>query len=311
MNNTQNKSKAALTLSSFFSDADILINQAETDRDALIRKMLEHLAERNKLVDIDNYFQAVIERENYSDTVISPGIALPHARIDNIKKPYIGVATSLQGVAFADDKPPVHLILLVLIPSNQPGLYLQIIRSMANILRDRETPKKLAGMASAEEVMRFFDRGGLVLPSYVCAADIMDRSFEALRNNDNLKTAIDALIAKNLSEMPVLDSEGDFVGVVSVNSLLKVCLPEYLLWMHDLSPIINFEPFAEVLRNEQSSSLSDILIEDAPVVQMSAPAISVAGEFAHRNCSVCYVLDGNKLVGVIDLPLFLSKIFRE
>ena len=30
-------------------------------------------------------------------------------------------------------------------------------------------------------------------------------------------------------------------------ALLKVCLPDYILWMQDLSPIINFEPFAELL----------------------------------------------------------------
>ena len=311
MNKTPNKPKAALTLSSFFSAADILVNQSAAGRDALIRKMLERLADRHKLGDIESYFRAIIERESSSDTVLSRGIALPHARIDDIDKPYVEVATSAQGIAFAENKQPVNLILLVLIPSDQPGFYLQIIRAMTSILRDPGTSKKLAGMSSPEEVMRFFERGGLVLPDYVCAADIMDSSFDSLRNNDNLKSAIDAFIAKNLSEIPVLDNDGDMVGVVSVNSLLKVCLPEYLLWMSDLSPIINFEPFTDVLRKEQSSSLSDILDKDFPAVQMSAPAISVAGEFTRRNCTACYVLNDKKLVGVIDLPLFLNKIFRE
>ncbi len=311
MNKPRNKPKDALTLSSFFSAADILIEQDAIDRDGLIRKMLECLAAHHNLADTESYFQAILERESSNDTVLSRGIALPHARIDNLDKPFVAVATSRQGVAFDGNKPPVHLILLVLIPSNQPGLYLQIIRSMASILRDPDTSKKLAELSSPEDVMRFFERGGLVLPDYVCAADIMDSAFDALRNNDNLQSAIDSFIAKDLSEMPVLDNDGDMVGVVSVNSLLKVCLPEYLLWMSDLSPIINFEPFTDVLRKEQSSSLADILVKDFPSVQMSAPAISVAGEFAHRDCSVCYVLNDKKLVGMIGPPLFLKKIFRE
>ncbi len=305
------KPKAALTLSSFFSASDILVNQADIGRDDLIRKMLAHLASRHKLPDIENCFQAISKRENSSDTVLSRGIALPHARLEDIDKPYVAVATSGQGIAFAENKMPVHLVLLVLIPSDQPGLYLQIIRALTSILRDPDTSKKLVKMSTAEEVMRYFERGGLVLPDYVCAADIMDKTFDFMRNNDNLKSAIDSFIAKQHSEIPVLDGDGDMVGVVSAESLLKVCLPEYLLWMSDLSPIINFEPFTDVLRKEQSSSLSDILIKAFPSVQMSAPAISVAGEMTRNNCSTCYVLNEKKLVGVIDLPLFLNKIFRE
>lgn len=311
MNKPPPKPKAGLALSSFFSASDILVNQVDIGRDSLIRKMLEHLAARHKLADIEIFFNSIIERESSSDTVLSRGIALPHARLASIDKPYVAVATSGQGIAFADNKPPVHLVLLVLIPSDQPGLYLQIIRALTSILRDPDTSKNLTQMSTAEEVMRYFERGGLVLPDYVCAADIMDSSFDFLRNNNNLKAAIDSFIAKQHSEIPVLDGDGDMVGIVSAGSLLKVCLPEYLLWMSDLSPIINFEPFTDVLRKEQSSSLSDILVKDFPAVQMSAPAISVAGEMTRRNCSTCYVLNEKKLVGVIDLPLFLNKIFRE
>jgi hypothetical protein len=44
---------------------------------------------------------------------------------------------------------------------------------------------------------------------------------------------------------------------------------------------------------------------------MKDPAVSVAGEMTRRNASICYVLDDKKLMGVIDLPIFLNKIFRE
>ena len=159
--------------------------------------------------------------------------------------------------------------------------------------------------------MRFFERGGMILPDYVCAADIMHREFTSLRNNDSLKTAIDCFIAQEISEVPVVDPEGDMVGIVSAGALLKVCLPEYLLWMSDLSPFLNFEPFTEVLRNEQSTWLSDILVREFASVQLKVPAISVAAEMTRRNASKCYVLDRKKLMGIIDLPIFLNKIFRE
>jgi CBS-domain-containing membrane protein len=159
--------------------------------------------------------------------------------------------------------------------------------------------------------MRFFERGGMVLPEYVCAADIMRDDFIALRDNDNLKTAIDCFISQHLNEIPVVDRDGDMTGVVSAGTLLKVCLPDYLLWMSDLSPIINFEPFTSVLRNEQNTRLVGILLDNYASVQMNAPAVSVAGEMTRRNASKCYVLNDKELMGIIDLPIFLNKIFRE
>jgi len=311
MQKKETPAKNGLALTSFFSADDILIHQEDISRNQLIRVLLKHLADRHDITGFDAYYDAIVERENANDTVIANGIAIPHARLDALERPYVGVATSAKGITFTEDKPDVHLILLVLIPRDQPGLYLQILRSLACVLRDRNAAKTVADLKSAEEVMHFFERGGVVLPEYVCAADLMSKEFITLCNNDSLKTAIDCFIRENLSEIPVVDRDGEMVGVVCAGTLLKVCLPEYLLWMTDLSPIINFEPFVNVLRNEQNTWLSDILLDDFASVQMKDPAVSVAGEMTRRNASICYVLDDKKLMGVIDLPIFLNKIFRE
>lgn len=303
--------KSGRPLTSFFSAADILPNRPRCPRDAFIRELLEHVVRQNALQGTEGFLSAILDRENANDTVVPSGVAIPHARLDGISQPYIGVATSEEGILFSDTHPPVHLAILVLIPRDQPGLYMQILRALATILRNREAVKTAARLKTADEVMRFFERGGLILPDYVCAADIMRSTFTALRNNDSLKKAIDCFITEQLSEIPVTDRDGDLVGIVSAGALLKVCLPEYQLWMSDLSPIVNFEPFANVLRNEQNTWLSDILLTDFASVQMGAPAVSVAGELTRRKALNCYVLQDKKLMGVIDLPIFLNKVFRE
>jgi len=304
-------SKSDLSLSSFFSKKDILILDGQITRDQGIRTLLEHLSTANRLSETDAHYQAVLDRENSSSTVVGDGIALPHARLADIEEPYIGVAISRDGIEFTEDSGLVHLMMLVLIPSSQPGLYLQLLRALGTILRDKQTASKLAEMQSTEEIMRFFERDGLKLPDYVCAADIMRKDFITLRDNNSLRTAIDCFISKEMSEIAVVDKDGDMVGVVSATALLQICLPQYLTWMSDLSPIINFEPFTNVLRNEQNTWLSEILIEDFPSVQVDEPAISVASEMLKRHVSICYVLDEKNLKGIINLPSFLNKIFRE
>ena len=301
----------SLSLGSFFSADDILVHQENSSRNQVICTLLAHLTKGHGIQNVEAYYNAIIEREEASDTVVSNGLAIPHARLENLQRPYVAIATSEKGIVFTEDKAPVHLVLLVLIPREQLGLYLQIIRALASVLRDPEAAQTAAKFKTPEEVMRFLEHGGMVLPDYVCAADMMNDTFNSLRDNDNLKTAIDTFIHKQISEIPVLDRDGDMVGIVSADALLKVCLPDYLLWMSDLSPIINFEPFANVLHNEQNSWLSEILSGDFAAVQMASPAISVAGEMTRRNASICYVLNGKRLMGTIDLPLFLNKVFRE
>jgi mannitol/fructose-specific phosphotransferase system IIA component (Ntr-type) len=311
MQKNNEATQPSLSLTSFFGADDILVRQEGFMRNELIRHMLVRLANSHALPDIEVFYEAVIERENANDTVVANGIAIPHARISNLERPYVGVATSAEGIVFSEEEPPVHLILLVLIPRDRPGLYLQILRAMANILRDRDIARAVSQFKSPEEVMRFFERGGMLLPDYVCAADIMSGDYVALRDYDNLRAAIDSFINLNLNELPVINRGGEMVGVINACALLKTCLPDYLLRMSDLTPIVNFEPFATILHNEENTLLADVLLTDYAAVQLKAPAVSVAGEMTRHGSSECYVLNGKKLAGVIRLPGFLNKVFRE
>ncbi|MCL1921318.1 MAG: PTS sugar transporter subunit IIA [Kiritimatiellaeota bacterium] len=305
----QQRESRALT--SFFGAEDIMVQQEGFQRNALLRNLLEHLADNHGLRNVDAYYNAVVRRENAMGTVLASGIAIPHARLEGLSQPYVAIATSEGGIAFEEGAPLTHLVFVVLIPRDQPGFYLQILRALSSIMRNKDAARTVSRLKTAGEVMRFFGRGDMVLPGYVCAADIMCDAPTVLRDSDSLKTAIDCFISKDLSEVPVVDGDGDMVGVVSARALMRVCLPEYLLWMDDLSAMVNFEPFAGVLRNEQNTWLSDILSGEYPAVQVGAPAISVAAELARRDASRCYVLNGGKLAGIIDLPVFLNKIFRE
>jgi CBS domain-containing protein len=237
---------------------------------------------------------------------------MPHARLDGLTDLSVAVATSKTGIAWGDAKTgAVYLVLLILAPKDSPAMYLQVISSLAKIFGDPEAPKAVAGMETAEEVWKFFDRGGLLLPDHICAGDIMNRDVVLVRETDPLEKAIDTFVDKDMVVLPVVDRDGELVGVVTAAELMRVCLPDYILWMDDLSPILNFEPFAQVLRNESKTWLAEIMRFDHAVVSVDAPAIDVAKELTKRGCREAFVLNGKKLVGVITLRDFLNKVLRE
>lgn len=306
--------KPGLLLTSFFDVEDIAVYNEKFSRDEAFRALLDRTADRYQLSDRQGLLTAVREREAVYSTVITDGLALPHARIQGLARPYVSVGLFRNPVSFPSDgaQTPVTLVFLVLVPSNQPALYLQILRTLSNLFRDPKViGDYLAGLSSPADLMRFFESGGMILPKYVCAADMMETRFIALKDNDNLRVAINSFVDQDVDELPVTDKEGEMVGIVSVGALLKVCLPEYLMWTNDLSAIINFEPFAVVLQSEQNTWLKDILKDEFAAVQTDAPAILVASELVRKNTSRCYVLKDRTLAGVISSPNFMGKVFRD
>lgn len=305
------KNNQTLAFSSFFSPAHILCRSPLRDRDAVILEVLRLLAYRQGIGDVDEAAAAVRAREDDTPTMIAPGIVLPHARLEAIRALTVGILTSSVGIVWGQDLPPVYLVILLLVPKDSPGLYLQAVRSLTKILKDPQTPKRIAELTTAEEVWRFFDRDGMILPPYVCAHDIMDPVEVFLSEHDTLERAIDLFVQHRVGDLPVVDKDGDLIGVVTTHELLKVCLPTYILWMDDLTPILNFEPFAEILRKESRTWLPEIMTDEYAVVPEDAPGIQVAKEITRSRVDHAYVVRGKKLIGVISLPGFLQKILRE
>lgn len=304
--------KPTLTLTSFFSIDDIRIVAGNPSRDDALRRLLNAMAANHGLVAAESYLEDVLARQASGSTILAPGVALPHARLDAITRPYVGIGIFPEGVAFEEGEPPVRVIFLVLIPLKQPALYLQILRAVGELLAaDDSAVEALAACPTALEAMRIFEHGGIPLPPFVSANDIMCTHLDPLRENDSLRMAIDVFTTRHLDEIPVVNAEGDLVGVVNTRALMQLCLPDYLLWSRDLSSMQQFEPFSAVLQNEQNAWLRDILTQDYVTVQAEAPAIQAAVEMARHRRERCYVLHGSQLVGEIPLTRFLEKVFRD
>lgn len=306
------KPNADIRLTEFFDASAVLPHCGDMSREDVIRTLVNKIAAGGGLpLGTDRLVADVLAREEMGSTVIMDGLAVPHARVEGLKEPCAAIATSERGVVWPGEAGVVHIVFLMLIPRDKPALYLQILRALGTTLKDQVILHQVAAMTSAGEIFRFFESGKAYLPRYITAADIMTRDFKTLKDNDTMQTCVDTFIREKLSEIPILDRDGDLTGIVRAGELLKLCLPEYLLWMNDLTPIANFEPFAEVLENERKTWLSDILVRDFPCVTPDAPAVAVAGEMARYQSSRCYVREGEKLVGVVFLTRFLSKLFRE
>jgi len=147
--------------SSLFSPAEVICRTPETDRDKVLRGLLRLLAQRASIGDIDEALRAVLVREDDLPTIVAPGMAMPHARLETLSGLVVGIATSEQGILFDPRSPDsfFKLIVLTLTPKNAPGAYLQAISSLARVCQDPSTADMVANLPTAEDVWSFFDKG--------------------------------------------------------------------------------------------------------------------------------------------------------
>jgi nitrogen PTS system EIIA component len=112
---------------------------AAGDRDSVLRELVEALAQAGAIprAAADEVVTALIKRERTGSTGFGKGVAVPHVKHPKVKKMVGAVGRSEGGVDFAAlDKQPVHTVVLLLSPENQPEQHLAAMNVVFTNLQD-------------------------------------------------------------------------------------------------------------------------------------------------------------------------------
>jgi nitrogen PTS system EIIA component len=294
----------------FLAEGNIICGLTAETRDGAIHELAERLITNTAGLDLNNVVNAVIAREEIASTVVSPGLAIPHARMTNVKQLLVALGTSRKGVDFKSEGMPLsNVVILILTPKDDPGLHLQVLAALAKDFKDPETVKKISVFESPVDILRFFSKTNVEIPKYLMAKHVMNSAPMTLLESDPISTAIDAFATKKVLDIPVIDHEGDIRGVIAIEDILRHSLPEHLLWMDDLSPILRFQPFAETLKTEKETKIADFMKEEFISVDETVPAIQIAKIFLMNNVRQVIVTSDGKLAGVVNINGFITKLF--
>jgi len=311
-----------IALSSLFSPEQILSGAQGGRVEETARQMIELIADSDSSIDSEAVYQLVITRKKCGIMLLQPGVVVVHVRISGLQRLRLALATSRDGQVCCPDREdfvcaeteslPANLIVLMLAPADDPAIYLRAVAGLSAICRREGFVEFLLTLDSPELVWKTIAETGAALPDYVAAGDIMRTDFARLRDTDSLYSAIDLFCREGVSELPVVDADGDLVGIVSEEELIRLCLPEYITWMEDLSPILNFEPFAEILRREAYMPVMEIMVlaDRYASVDEATPAIQVAKVMMRRDVRQVLVVRDKKLMGIISIQDFIHKVLR-
>jgi nitrogen PTS system EIIA component len=141
-----------MKISDFLSPADAMVDVRASDKLQLLRELAHKAASTLNLPAAD-VTSELIKREELGSTGMGGGVAIPHARIQALKKPF-GVMVKLkQPLDFdAIDGQPVDLVFLLLLPTTSEGAQLGALASIARRLRASEIAAQLRHAKSASEL---------------------------------------------------------------------------------------------------------------------------------------------------------------
>ena len=138
----------------------ILIDLESTDKNVVLSQMAQYMASLYNLPEAPAIARKILERESEMSTGIGFGIAIPHARIEKVDQVYMVAARSVKGIEFnAIDEQPVHLVFLIISPTNASAEHIKILSSLTRIMSYENMRKKLTEAETAEQFLDVLVKG--------------------------------------------------------------------------------------------------------------------------------------------------------
>ncbi|MBN2542323.1 cation:proton antiporter [bacterium] len=152
-----NKRRKARSILEFFMRRGIEAELEANSRDDAIRELSRIAAEQEEIPDPSGISNPVLKRENAMGTAIEEGIALPHARLSLLKRPIIIFGRSSSGIEWnSPDGKPTKYIFLVLTPSDDDDIQLQIFSIIAKVMSIPENRDRIIKADDSIEIWTAF-----------------------------------------------------------------------------------------------------------------------------------------------------------
>jgi nitrogen PTS system EIIA component len=143
-----------MKIKEFLALADAMIGVKADEKNDLLRN-LSRQAAQSVAASFDLIAAEVFKREALGSTGMGGGVAIPHARLREIEKPFGLLARLKYPIDFdAIDGKPVDLVFLLLLPAASHGEQLNALASVARLLRKAETLRDLRRAGSSDELYR-------------------------------------------------------------------------------------------------------------------------------------------------------------
>lgn len=128
--------------------------KGKTKKEA-IEELIDLLGREKLINDVDAATEAIMKRESIGSTGIGQGVAIPHAKSDEVKKIVAALGISKSGVDFDSlDGESVYIIFLMLAPLKSVSEHLKAIAKVSRLLKDKFFRQSLKEASTPRELIK-------------------------------------------------------------------------------------------------------------------------------------------------------------
>jgi nitrogen PTS system EIIA component len=141
-----------MKISDLLSPADVMIDVRAPNKRLLLQELAAKAATSLNL-RVDQIAPDLLKREELGSTGVGAGVAIPHARLPNLQRPFGLLVRLKQPIEFdAIDGQPVDIVFVLLLPANAEDGQLGALALVARTLRPSETLGRLRRARGASEL---------------------------------------------------------------------------------------------------------------------------------------------------------------
>lgn len=133
---------------------DVILDLAPEGKTRLIKELALHAARRtgSAAAEVASVLHA---RERLGSTGLGQGVAIPHAKLRSLQRPFGAFARLRTSCPFeAIDDRNVDLVVMLLLPEASPQEHLNVLAKIARLLRDADVVARLRDAADASAIHR-------------------------------------------------------------------------------------------------------------------------------------------------------------
>ena len=145
-----------MALADYLSEELIRMDLASRERDGVIRGLLDSLVACKALPArlLEPAVAAILDRERLGSTAIGRGVAVPHARLEELDEVLVAFGYSRAGVEFsALDSQPVHEVFLVIAPKGRADEYLDLMERITRLVQNDDFRRFVSHAKGRRDVM--------------------------------------------------------------------------------------------------------------------------------------------------------------
>ncbi len=147
------KNRKEISILEFFSKRGLILDLKAKSRDTAIRELCELAVEQGDLPEVEVLYEAVFQREEAMGTGLERGVAVPHTRLELIKKPLVVVGRSLSGIDWnSPDGKSTNFIFLIFTPCDDDTAQIQLLASIAKMMIKDQNQKGLMQAHDQEDM---------------------------------------------------------------------------------------------------------------------------------------------------------------